>query len=308
MTPEAWIQTRTGARSAQLDGTVQSLWQGYGRIERWRLEGCVHPTVILKVVRPPSGQGIGHERKLRSYTVEAAFYERHAPLLSGHARVAALLGHRLHRNERWLLLEDLDPAGFPHRSRGLDAAGLGTCLDWLAGFHARFLGEPADGLWERGTYWHLGTRPEEWDRMPAGPLKEAAAGLDAALAAARTLTLVHGDAKPANFCFGLRPGDPVAGVDFQYVGRGIGLVDVAYLVGCMGGRWCMRHAGEALQHYFQRLRQHAPAAALHAEADWRPLWPVAWADFARFMAGWGHQDWRRDPYTALMVREAIASL
>ena len=42
--------------------------------------------------------------------------------------------------------------------------------------------------------------------------------------------------------------------------------------------------------------------------DWRPLWPVAWADFARFMAGWGHQDWRRDPYTALMVREAIASL
>ena len=119
------------------------------------------------------------------------------------------------------------------------------------------------------------------------PLKEAAAGLDAALAAARTLTLVHGDAKPANFCFGLRPGDPVAGVDFQYVGRGSAMQDVAYFVGsCMDGPRAARLEGHILDTYFEALRACLPASidAGALEREWRSLYPVAWADFERFLA------------------------
>ena len=53
--------------------------------------------------------------------------------------------------------------------------------------------------------------------------------LDRRLRAARFQTLVHGDAKPANFCFDARRG-AVAAVDFQYVGGGCGMKDVAYLL------------------------------------------------------------------------------
>lgn len=306
MDPEAWIRSRTRATAARMDRPLQSLWQGYGRIERWRLDGVRAQSVILKVVRPPDGSSIGHARKLRSYAVEAAFYEHLQGLAWSQPRTAALHGHAEVGPERWLLLEDLDASDFSRRCRRLTTPDLHAALDWLAALHGRFLGCELPGLWPRGTYWHLATRTEEWARMPAGPLRDAASTLDAALASCPLQTIVHGDAKPANFCFGSEPGDPVAAVDFQYVGPGIGLVDVAYLVGCMGGRWCALHMEETLEHYFALLHRHAPERAPQAEAAWRPLWPVAWADFARFMVGWSGEDWRDDPTTAAMVRAALA--
>lgn len=299
-----WIRRRTGARRVGPRRRVQSLWGGYGALDRCGLDDAA--SVVVKVVRPPGGSGIGHRRKLRSYAVETAFYEGFAAELPAGVRVPALRGARQTGGERWLLLEDLDPAGFARRSHGLDVADLGACIDWLAGFHATFLGRPPQGLWDRGTYWHLATRPDELAQMPAGPLRDAASALDAALAACPVQTLVHGDAKPANFCFGPRPGDPVAAVDFQYVGGGVGLVDLAYLVGCMGERWCARNADAVLDGYFGRLHAWAPDRAAAAEAAWRPLWPVAWADFARFMAGWAGEDWRRGTHTPRMVEAALA--
>lgn len=35
-----------------------------------------------------------------------------------------------------------------------------------------------EGLWEVGTYWHLETRPDEWEQMGNIALKDAATAID----------------------------------------------------------------------------------------------------------------------------------
>ena len=64
--------------------------------------------------------------------------------------------------------------------------------------------------------------------MQNADLKKAAQGIDKRLQSARFQTLVHGDAKLANFCFS--DVGQVAAVDFQYVGKGCGMKDVAYFI------------------------------------------------------------------------------
>ena len=75
-------------------------------------------------------------------------------------------------------LEDLDASGFPERRGRVSHEEVDRCLAWLAAFHASFLGASPTGLWEEGTYWHLGTRPDELDAMASGPLRDAAPALD----------------------------------------------------------------------------------------------------------------------------------
>jgi hypothetical protein len=238
---------------------IQSLWSGYGEILRVRLVSS--ESVIVKWVNPPTRRNdTGHNRKCRSYDVEEAFYRDYAAL-SG-ARVAKPLVVE----PGLFILEDLDAAGFSGRRGRLE-----PCLAWLAAFHKPFLGTKPKGLWPIGTYWHLDTRREELAALDDPELHAMAPKLDARLNAAKYQTLVHGDAKPANFCWG---SDAVAAVDFQYVGGGCGMKDVAYLL-----------SGEAaesryLDLYFEYLDEPA------VEREWRDLYPVARADYLRFLAGW----------------------
>jgi len=75
----------------------------------------------------------------------------------------------------------------------------------------------------------LATRPDELDALEDCPLKAAAVTIDRRLANSQFQTFVHGDAKLAKFCFGADRRQ-VAAVDFQYVGGGCGMKDVAYLI------------------------------------------------------------------------------
>lgn len=270
------VRDLTGATHVELGERVQSLWSGYGEVRRARLDG---QPVILKHVRPPAA---AHPRKLRSYQVELCWYRDWSAACP--ARAPAFLGGWSDGRESLFVLEDLDAAGFAARSRWLTPGQVGLCLDWLAALHAAFLGRAPDGLWPIGTYWHLATRPDELRAMRDLDLKRRAPELDRRLNDARFQTLVHGDAKPANFCF--RPdGLAVAGVDFQYIGGGVGVRDVAYLLGA----WREIPGREAhLDRYFDRLRRALPAdVGADVESEWRELLPVAAEDFQRFLDGWG---------------------
>lgn len=285
---EAFVLAATGASGIARVALVQPLWGGYGSLWRVWLRGSALGSVILKDVRPPpsaSTEGAaGHARKRRSYEVEVAFYERYAAETSERCRVARPYA-AVAAPGRWrLLLEDLDASGFGERARR-GAAALDGCVRWLAAFHARFLGRAPEGLWATGTYWHLATRGEELARTVDSALVAHAALFDRALEQARFKTWVHGDAKPANFCFDLARGE-VAAVDFQYVGGGCGARDLAYLLHGEGSREAER---ALVDHYFAELRRELAGREVDVaslEAEWRALYEVAHADFSRFLAGW----------------------
>ncbi|QDT08434.1 Phosphotransferase enzyme family protein [Planctomycetes bacterium K23_9] len=283
---------------------IQTLWSGYGQILKVTLDGGSAASVILKHVTPPSqashprgwSTDRSHQRKLRSYQVESAWYRDWSGRCGDRCRVPKCYLIDDSQGRAVFVLEDLDAAGFSARRSGLKIDAVKTCLSWLAEFHAEFIGEQPARLWSIGTYWHLDTRPDEWDVMPAGPLKDAAKKIDAALRESPYQTFVHGDAKVANFCF-TPEGDAVAAVDFQYVGGGCGMKDVAYLLGsCISDDDCEQYEQELLWHYFERLgeaisRSEKQVDAVALERNWRTMFPLAWADFNRFLEGWcpGHQ-------------------
>lgn len=276
------IAELVGSRVVRLE-RIQSLWAGYGELVRAHLANG--SSVIAKSVKAPQGvkSDASHARKVRSYEAELAFYESFAPRCDESCRVAALLGKKTGHGEWLLVLEDLDEAGFAARHHDPRGAALDACLGWLAAFHARFVGEAPVGLWKTGTYWHLETRRRELDAITDEALRARAPELDRRLREARFSTIVHGDAKPDNFCFS-RDGLRCAAVDFQYVGGGCGVRDVAYLLHGSSPKVEAR----GLDSYFARLRA-ALSDAVDGDAlerEWRELYPIANDDFRRFLAGW----------------------
>lgn len=283
----SFIAEVTGATRAERGERIQSLWAGCGELFRVRLEGGSRSTAVVKWAKPPlqrTGEpDVSHTRKCRSYDVEGAFYRSFAPRCDETCRVAALLGFERRDGEWLFVLEDLDAAGFSRRVRDPRGASLAACVAWLASFHGRFHGEAPGDTWTVGTYWHLDTRRDELASTNDASLIARAPELDRALSQAKHQTIVHGDAKPANFCFAV-DGPGVAAVDFQYAGGGPGIKDLAYLL----------HGSErtaeqqAVDWYFEQLRDALPA---HVDADdvereWRALYPVAVEDFHRFLVGW----------------------
>ena len=317
---QATVLAAAGASAIRGTEMVQSLWSGYGQIVRCRLEGAEVPSVIVKHVRWPTSRthprgwttDLSHERKVQSYRVETTWYERFAAQCPDQARAPASLAIETRPDGVVLVLEDLDASGFDLRRHDLDEAELDACLSWLGNFHATFMGVAPDGLWPTGTYWHLATRPDEFAALDEGPLKDAAETIDRRLSSSPFQTLVHGDAKVANFCFG--SDDGVAAVDFQYVGGGCGMKDVAYFIGsCLDEDESERMAPALLDRYFELLtdalvQRDAGIDTDALEADWRALYPVAWTDFSRFLQGWSPGHWKAHRYSKRLASEVLNSL
>ena len=322
----AIVLRSTGAAAIKGTEVVQSLWSGYGQIVRCHLTGGTTQSVVLKHVRWPEKKAHkygwtsdrSHQRKLKSYQVETVWYERYAEQCLDACRVPQCLAVEHRPDGVLLLLEDLDAAGFAGRRRNVSDTEVDACLSWLANFHATFMGAHPKELWTVGTYWHLATRPDELDALDDGPLKAAASELDRRLSGSPFQTFVHGDAKLANFCFS-PDGRNAAAVDFQYVGGGCGMKDVAYFISsCFDEDECERRESSLLDRYFELLRAALERSGKtidgqlvdgqSLEANWRELYPVAWTDFFRFLQGWSPGHWKAHRYSKRLASEVLDSL
>ena len=331
--PLKQIALATQAESAEFVESIQSLWSGYGEIARVRLHGNKErdgQTVIVKHVCPPDdpdhkygwATNVSHLRKLKSYEIELTWYRDFSSRCPSDCQVPSFIAGKQIDSTWLIILEDLDASGFAIRRRSVNDSQLDACLKWLANFHATFLVDQHlnhstghNGLWPVGTYWHLETRPDELAAMEDGPLKQSAAAIDERLTNARFQTLVHGDAKLANFCFS--EADQVAAVDFQYVGGGCGMKDVAYFISsCFGDQECEQREQELLDRYFEHLKtaitnsssKNLAISSADVESEWRSLYSFAWADFYRFLAGWSPGHWKMHGYSERMAQRVLAEL
>jgi len=311
----------TGASAATRGEVIQSLWSGYGEIVRYELQGATVPSAVLKHVIFPSQvnhprgwhNDLSHQRKVKSYEVEMNWYSDWARRCDDSCRVPHCYSSLTIGEEHLIVLEDLDASGFPLRRSTLDLDGVRLCLKWLANFHATFMGEIPSGLWPVGSYWHLATRPDELAVMADEALRDAAPVIDSMLNRARFQTLVHGDAKLANFCFSA-DGTDVAAVDFQYVGGGCGMKDVAYFLGsCLNDREHALYEAELLDGYFKELNRgvivrNRPVNFAELEVEWRELFPVAQTDFYRFLVGWMPTHWKINDYNKQVALAVVTGL
>jgi len=315
------ILQETGATSFELIEVIQELWSGYGTIRRYRLTGSRFAHVVIKHVHYPDqslhprgwNTNLSHQRKLRSYQIETNWYSHWSKRCDTACKVPSCLAVEQRGDETLMVLEDLNESGFPIRHDTVGTKEMTVCLQWLANFHATFLGCQPERLWEQGTYWHLATRPDELAALTDIQLQQAAPTIDAILKASPYQTIVHGDAKLANFCFS-PSGNEVAAVDFQYVGGGCGMKDVAYFIGsCLGEDDCARRETQLLDCYFialkKALQQRQPGIDSDAvETDWRQLFPLAWTDFHRFLKGWSPGHWKLNAYSERLARAVINQL
>ena len=327
-----WLCNELNVEKAEKVEHIQALWSGYGEIARYALTGNGQSrSLVVKHVnlnqqtshpRGWSGQR-SHDRKVSSYFNEQVFYQAISSVLNQSAlncKVPTCMSTQHSEQRVLLVLEDLDASGFRARYTDINPSTqmniVHATIEWLACFHASMLTVDTSKLWSVGTYWHLGTREDEWQVMPNSALKSAAKEIDAILNSAQYQTLLHGDAKLANFCYSrsVVSSVDIAAVDFQYTGTGVGIKDLVYFLGsCFDESALAQHAQQCIEHYFTCLNnavcQVAPDMDIKAlEAEWRYLEVFAWADFERFLSGWSPSHFKLYAYSDGKTQEALSRL
>lgn len=171
-------------------------------------------------------------------------------------------------------------------------------------------------IWLNGGYTYLATRQTEYASLASELGSEWAAAFcrpsgTASIAekAAKFLTpkgrpfetFIHGDVKSENL-FSTESGDSVAFFDFQYVGLGLGVCDLAKLFTCSVPLHMLLGENEPtntvigmqkeelnlLAQYHQLLSQHELTRRTKYEfLDLQRHWETALVDWCRFQASWG---------------------
>jgi aminoglycoside phosphotransferase (APT) family kinase protein len=297
-------------KQIKLGKTLTSLWSGCGSIVACELNGqaCVIKAVDIPAVleHPKIKQTVfAVNRKRKSYQVEYHFYKYFGQQLPSSAAAISCLAAIKNAPQYVLAFNDFTQQSYTHAEPQHAAA----VLKWLAHFHAFNLHQPATGLWPQGNYWHLATRPDEFNNLAPSAIKHQAAKLDAALCNSAYKTIIHGDAKLANFAINKQ--QHVLGYDFQYVGAGVGIIDVMYfMTSCFNEAQLQQYADNYLAQYFTELQYalsvyQPQVAASEVISDWRNLWAIAWADFYRFLAGWSPTHTKINSYMQLQVNKAL---
>ncbi|KAJ5889657.1 hypothetical protein N7504_010467 [Penicillium tannophilum] len=229
-------------------------------------------------------------------------------------------------------------------------------LDWLARFHGRSLGLKPDtldkyllppleefsrrqsletvgsSLWLNGGYTYLATRrteyaslvedDSEWSEALCSSLEGSS--LSVAEVAALFLTpcgrpfesYIHGDVKSENL-FTTTNGKDVAFFDFQYVGLGLGVCDLAKLFTCSVPLHMLIDAHEPLPNELtmregeRQLLERYRACLLQNKAadpyEWETFkrhWETALVDWCRFQASWGF--WGNTEWLEARVRSILS--
>ena len=316
-----FILQQTSALDFEVIETIQKLWSGYGEIVRLELKNSFHKTIIAKYIKLPKenhhprgwNTNQSHSRKIKSYIIEEIWYKKHSAKTNPNCRVPKYMGSLQLENESIILMEDLDLSGYPERIQSPDIMAIKSCIKWLANFHMSFLHTLDPELWPQGSYWHLNTRPDELKALQDIKLKNAAHQIDHSLENINFKTLIHGDAKIANFCFN-QTYTEVAAVDFQYIGMGCGMKDLAYFIGsCLREDQCEKQETLLLNYYFDEVHQAILRLNIHVntqdvEKEWRPLYHNAWADFHRFLKGWSPNHWKINSYSEKICAKVITEL
>ena len=181
-----WLLTTMSAANVTKIETLQGLWGGYGELLRVHLQDGRSGSVVLKDIRfPPPQQkhprgwssDFAHQRKLQSYSVERHWYRAFAQQCSLACHCPRAIAVREDAHGQQILLEDLTPI-YPVCPDQIKLPEVKLCLSWLAHFHATFMHVEPTGLWDQGSYWHLATRPQEWEVMIDGPLKQNASSIE----------------------------------------------------------------------------------------------------------------------------------
>ncbi|KAL2853554.1 hypothetical protein BJX68DRAFT_233181 [Aspergillus pseudodeflectus] len=230
-------------------------------------------------------------------------------------------------------------------------------LDWLAGFHGRSWGllpdsleecvlppleeakrrgdgaEVEGALWLNGGYTYLATRRSEyaslvedtyseWTDALCRPLEGS--GLSVAEMAAVFLTpcgrpiesYIHGDVKSENL-FTTENGDEVAFFDFQYVGLGLGVCDLAKLFTCsvplhmlvegdgpLSEQLEMGNGEKDLLDYYRMSLLQDDGGEFYPWETFKRHWETALVDWCRFQASWGF--WGNTEWLEARVRSILA--
>ena len=295
---------------------IQSLWSNYGVLYRLITNSPAHPSVIVKYIKPPENlnhprgwnTSTSHSRKMTSYQVESEFYLQYAHESNKNIKcqVPKYITSLKHRDEKVLIIQDLNQIGYEARKNKLSISEARVCISWLANFHATFLDLKPNNLWPVGTYWHLNTRTEELENIKDKHIRELAPLINHKLCSTSFKTLVHGDAKVANFCFS-QDLSRTAAVDFQYVGTGNGMMDLTYFMSSIfTENECEKYEHEILNLYFEEIKlalikQNKKTDMKKLETEWREIYPYAWADLHRFLLGWNPDHWKINRYTQKMI-------